>query len=191
MRGLFRPKKPQAASKNQKTARQRNSTQEASTDTGLEMANLQLNRGSSNGSVAMTLIPSDFMAMMQNERTPRGPREISSGFVMLENSMQAITFDPRMASRYYRKDVKIVLGIIFILKAAIALSSGIVIWIESFYALSWTILPIGAFSVQVGKYLYFGLAVIQKARRFKKKPYMMRPMGGIRAPRASINETFL
>jgi hypothetical protein len=190
MKSIFRKKKPTVASKNPQhrtAARQQISTQEANSESGLEMTNLQQDRSSSRSGNAMTPIPREFMAVIQNGRTGREERGIS-GFVILESSMQAIAFDPRMLSQYSRKDVKIVLSLVFFLSATIALSTGIVLWINSLYGIMWTILTIGGLFKQVGEYLYFVLTVVRKARRFKEKPYIERPVGGTRAPPPSIND---
>jgi hypothetical protein len=188
MRGLFRTKEPTVTSKSQKTARQQNSMQEASSESGLEMVNMQQARNSSITGATMAPISSDFMAVIQSGRSGGEQREISSGFVMLENSMQAIALDPRMVSQYSRKDVKIILDTIFFLSAAIAASAGIVLWINSLYGITWTILTLGGLFMRALEYFYFVLTVVQKARIFKKKPGMVNLTGGRRAPPSSIND---
>jgi hypothetical protein len=94
-------------------------------------------------------------------------------------------------SQYSRKDVKFALDFIFFLSAAIALSTGILLFVTSYYGILWIVFSIGGLFKKITEYIYFFLVVVEKARIFSRKPYMTSSTGGTRAPPPSINdETF-
>ena len=108
-----------------------------------------------------------------------------SGYAFQRDSLKAIAVDPKLLYPYSRKDVRLILNIIFFSSAALSIITGVLLWIQPSFGAVWGFVTIAPLVGRVLVYVSFLKETITEVRVLRKGD-IIKPAGGTRAPRSSI-----